>query len=125
MRTKNMKASRNVTLLSLAALALFVAVPAAKADIISTATLAPTTTDFTGLSLNVAQFNPSLGTLNSVTITLNGGNSASTTVKNDTANATGSFTLNENTQLTLSSGLAGVSSLAENLSKSYPGINIA
>lgn len=63
-----MKALRNATL-SLAALALLVAAPVAYAD---SYTVSAQSTNFSGSTLNVAQFNPALGTLNSVDITLSG-----------------------------------------------------
>jgi hypothetical protein len=114
------------TLLSLSAALVFVAaVPVVRADDVQTATLSPTTTDFSGIGLSVAQFNPSLGTLNSITITLTGGNLASTSVKNTTLNDTGTFTLEESTQLNLTTTLAGVTGLSETLTYSYPGLDVA
>jgi hypothetical protein len=67
-----MKAFRNVTLF-LAALALAVAVPA-YADTIETfnGTIGQAPTNFSGSTGTVQQFDPSLGTLNWVQITLNG-----------------------------------------------------
>lgn len=66
-----MKAFRCVALtsLTLTALALVAASPAAYAD---SYTVNAQPTNFSGTTLNVAQFNPSLGTLTSVDITLSG-----------------------------------------------------
>jgi hypothetical protein len=76
-----MKAFRNVTL-SLAALALIAAVPAAKADSITYNATVPTTlTDFS-TQVSLSKFNPALGTLNSVTFTVNASGTTDVTVTN-------------------------------------------
>jgi hypothetical protein len=70
-----MKAIRNATLLSLVlgALALIAAAPAAYADTETfSGTIGAASTNFTGSTGTVQQFNTSLGTLDSVQITLNG-----------------------------------------------------
>lgn len=78
-----MKVFRNGTLLtlSLAALTLVAASPAAYADTESfNTTIAPTLTDFTGSTGSLSQFDPSLGTLLDVQLTLAGGGTTILTV---------------------------------------------
>jgi cell wall-associated NlpC family hydrolase len=79
-----MKAIRNVSLLSLPllALALLAVAPAAKADTITYNANVPTTlTDFS-TQVSLPEFNPSMGTLNSVTFTVAGSGTTNVTVTN-------------------------------------------
>lgn len=119
---KTLRTSSFITI-AIVALALLVAAPIAIADDIQTGSISLTTTDFSGLPISVAQFDPSLGTLNSITITLTGDNLASTTVHNPTG-AEIVFELDEQTQLTLTNSLAGVGTLAETLTYSYPSVDV-
>jgi hypothetical protein len=91
--------------LTIAALALVVAVPVAMANTISYTTyIASTPTDFTNLALSpsVSKFNTSLGTLNSVTVKLNVSGSAATSVS-EKSGTKGTFKVNESSKVTLGS----------------------
>jgi hypothetical protein len=119
-----MKTLRNTfILLSIVALALIVA-PVAMADDIQSGNITYTTTDFSGLPIAVSQFDPALGTLTSVTITLTGGNLASTSVYNPTVSTIDVTDLTENTKLTLTNSLIGVGTLKETLSLDYGAFNV-
>jgi hypothetical protein len=78
-----MKAIRNITIFSLS-IALLAVAPAAKAD---SYTIAPAPTNFSGTTLNVAQFNSSLGTLNSVDIIFTAGGTTDITASTTTSQA--------------------------------------
>jgi hypothetical protein len=95
-----MKALRSITLLTLsvAALAFVVATPAAYADTETfNGTIAGTSTNFTGSTGSVAQFDPSLGTLNSVSISLNGSGTTIVTATALNPSSPTGFTLLETT----------------------------
>jgi hypothetical protein len=95
----------SIIALAIVALALLVAAPVAMASTITQYTyLASTPTDFTNTNLSptVNQFNPGLGTLNSVTITLDVNGAAETSVTED-ANASGNFQVTEESVVVLDS----------------------
>jgi hypothetical protein len=90
-----MKAIRNVTLLSLSllALALLAVAPAAYADTVTyTATVSSAQTDFL-TTADLPQFSSSLGTLESVTIILNGNGSTNLTATSTNAISGSSLTV--------------------------------
>jgi hypothetical protein len=67
-----MRNMRNITTFVVVLLALVVAVPAASADIISnSATFGPREVAFSGLTRDLQKFDPTLGVLEKVTLTLN------------------------------------------------------
>jgi PEP-CTERM motif len=89
---ENMKTLRNSSIITLGfiALALLVAAPAAMAGTISyTNTISPTATNFPGVTGTLNQFDPSLGTLTSVEITISGiGSTVLTATANENGNPT-------------------------------------
>ena len=84
----------------------------------------PTRTDFTTGALTLQSFNPTIGTLTGVQLSLTGtGNFGGTVTNNGTMAET--FTLNENTTLTISSATAGLNGLNTNFASSQTFANLA
>jgi len=77
----------------------------------------PTKTDFTTGTLTLQSFNPTIGTLTGVQLSLNGTGNFGGTVTNSGGMAE-TFTLNENTTLTISSATAGLNGLNTNFASS-------
>jgi hypothetical protein len=114
-----MKTLRNSSLITLVivALALLVAAPVAYADSETfTATITPNPTNFSGVTTTLPQFDPSLGTLTSVTVTLNGNGVTDITATETADIATTVSTLLTNVGLTLTDVSVGL-----NLSESMTG----
>ena len=97
----------------------------ASAAVVSFSTaFGPTRTDFTTESLTLRSFDPTLGTLTSVQLSLTGtGNFSGTVTNRGSTSAT--FTLTENTTLTINSATAGLSGLNTNFSSSQTFTNLA
>ena len=97
----------------------------ASAAVVSFSTaFGPTRTDFTTESLMLRSFDPSLGTLTSVQLSLTGTGNFGGTVTNRGGMAE-TFTLTENTTLTISSATAGLNGLNTNFASSQTFTNLA
>ncbi len=83
----------------------------------NSASFGPSVTDFSGPAISVAGFNSTLGTLNSVTVTLSGNANLSGTVTNSSA-AARTFTVSTTTALSITSSAASVTGLTTNLNSS-------
>ena len=84
----------------------------------------PTRTDFTTGALTLQSFNPTIGTLTGVQLSLTGtGNFGGTVTNNGTRAET--FRLNEDTTLTIGSATAGLNGLNTNFASSQTFTNLA
>lgn len=97
----------------------------ASAAVISFSTVfGPTRTDFTTDPLVLQSFNPTLGTLTGVQLSLTGSGSFNGTVMNR-GTSMESFTLNEGTALTIASAIAGLNGLTTSFASSQTFTNLA
>ena len=97
----------------------------ASAAVISFSTVfGPTRTDFMTDQLLLQSFNPTLGILTGVQLSLTGSGTFNGTVMNHGTSAE-SFTLNEGTALTIASAIAGLSGLTASFASSQTFTNLA